>query len=49
MNKWYGIGRLGKDAEFRATGTGISVCTFSIGVSRRDKEKTTDWINIITW
>lgn len=53
MNKVFLIGNLGADPELRSTGSGISVCTFRIGVSRRFKdangESQTDWINIVAW
>jgi len=53
MNKVFLIGNLGADPELRSTTSGISVCSFRIGVSRRFKdangETQTDWINIVAW
>lgn len=53
MNKILLIGHLAADPDLRSTGSGISVCTFRIGVSRRYKDASgasqTDWINIVAW
>lgn len=53
MNKVILIGNLAADPELRSTGSGISVCTFRIGVSRKFKDAEgntqTDWINIVAW
>jgi len=53
MNICCFIGRLAADPELRSTNSGISVCTFRIGVSRRfkdaDGQTPTDWINIVAW
>lgn len=53
MNKCNFIGNLGADPELRSTNSGISVCTFRIGVSRKFKDAdgntTTDWINVVAW
>ena len=37
MNKLTIIGNLTKDPELRTTSTGISVCSFTVAVSRRRK------------
>jgi len=53
MNKCILIGNLTKDPELRSTPNGVSVCSFSIGVSRRfsnqNGERETDFFNIIVW
>ena len=53
MNKCFLIGNLTKDPELRTTGTGLSVCSFSIGVSRRfasqNGERESDFFNIVAW
>ena len=53
MNKCVLIGNLTKDPELRSTPNGVSVCTFSIGVSRRfsnqNGERETDFFNIVVW
>lgn len=40
-------GRVGKDAELRSTGSGMSVCSFSLAVEeyRKDKDNYTSWID----
>ena len=47
------MGRLTRDPEYRATGTGISVCNFSVAVDRDFKgqsgEKETDFIDCVAW
>jgi single-strand DNA-binding protein len=53
MNKVYLIGNLVRDSEHRATGTGTSVCTFSLAVNRRftnqDGKKEADFISIVAF
>ena len=53
MNKVVLIGNLTKDPELRVTNSGISVCSFSIAVSRKfanqDGERETDFFNIVAW
>ena len=53
MNRCVLIGNLTKDPELRSTPNGVSVCTFSIGVSRRfsnqNGERETDFFNIVVW
>lgn len=53
MNKAILIGNLTKDPELKATPNGISVCTFTVAVSRRYKdesgERQADFIPIVTW
>ena len=53
MNRCTLIGNLTKDPELRSTPNGVSVCTFSIGVSRRfsnqNGERETDFFNIVVW
>ena len=53
MNRCTLIGNLTKDPELRSTPNGISVCTFSIGVSRRfsnqNGERESDFFNIVVW
>ncbi len=53
MNQCTLIGNLTKDPELRSTPNGVSVCTFSIGVSRRfanqNGERETDFFNIVIW
>lgn len=53
MNKVYLIGNLTRDPEHSTTTNGISVCRFSLAVSRRyanqDGERQTDFINCVAW
>ena len=52
-NKAFLIGRLVKDPEMRMTTSGIPITRFRIAVDRvrgkNTEEKTTDFINIVTW
>ena len=49
MNSVVMVGNLVRDPELRKTQDGISVCTFSIGVTRpRDREKS-DFFSVVTW
>lgn len=45
------IGHIGRDAEVRATKTGTMVCSFSVAVSRRDRDgqDNTNWYRVSMW
>lgn len=52
LNKVILIGNLTKDAELNTTPSGVSVCRFSIGVSRpynQDGERITDFFECTAW
>ena len=53
MNKCIFIGNLTRDPEYQTTGSGVSLCRFSIAVNRSysnaNGERETDFINIVTW
>jgi single-strand DNA-binding protein len=55
VNKWIGIGNLGRDAELRFTPGGSPVATFSIGCSEKWKDRAgklqerTEWVRIVLW
>lgn len=54
LNKWMGIGRLGKDIELKKTSNGLSVTSFTIACERsyasgKDKVKESDWIDCQAW
>lgn len=53
MNKVILIGNLTKDPELTTTNSGISVCRFTLAVSRRfvgaNGERETDFLNIVAW
>ncbi len=52
MNRVFLIGNMTDDVELKTTPSGISVCRFSIGVSRpanRDGERVTDFFECSAW
>ena len=53
MNRVYLIGNLTRDPELAVTNSGVSVCRFSIAVSRRfsnaEGEREADFFNIVVW
>jgi single-strand DNA-binding protein len=53
LNKVVLIGRLTKDPEVKSTGSGVSVATFTLAVSRRytnqQGEREADFIPIVAW
>lgn len=53
MNKCILVGNLTRDPELSQTGSGVSMCRFSIAVNRTytnaNGEREADFINIITW
>ncbi len=53
MNRVYLIGNLTRDPELAVTNSGVSVCRFSIAVSRRysnaEGERETDFFNVVVW
>ena len=53
MNKVFLIGNLTRDPELTETGSGVSVCHFSIAVNRsytsQDGERQTDFFNCTAW
>lgn len=53
MNKVILIGNLTKDTEISTTTNGVSVCRFSLAVTRRytnsSGEREADFINIVVW
>ena len=53
LNKVILIGNLTADPELKQTPAGVSVCSFSIGVTRRFKDANgnyqSDFINIVAW
>ncbi|MDD2742540.1 MAG: single-stranded DNA-binding protein [Rhodocyclaceae bacterium] len=53
VNKWIGIGNLGRDPEMRYTASGDAICNFSIACSESWKDKATgekkeqtEWVRI---
>ena len=52
MNQFNAIGRISKDLAMSKTGTGISVCRFSIAISRSYKKEgqpDADFLNVVTF
>jgi len=53
MNKVILVGNLTKDPELTTTTNGVSVCKFTLAVSRRfvgaSGERETDFLNIVVW
>ncbi len=55
VNKFIGIGNLGKDPEMRFMPDGKAVSNFSIAITERYKDKSgepkevTEWVNIVTF
>lgn len=49
MNKAMIIGNLTRDPELRTTASGLSVCTFTVAVSRPFKRDETDFLPVVVW
>lgn len=53
MNKVIMIGNLTRDPDVRSTGSGVSVCSFRIAVSRRfsgqSGERVSDFFDVVAW
>jgi single-strand DNA-binding protein len=55
LNRWQGIGRLGRDPECKATQSGQTVAHFSIACQDDYKDKSgekierTEWVQIVMW
>ena len=52
MNKWFGIGRLIKDAELRYTPSNKAVAQFTIAINKpyqKEGKNEADFINIVVW
>ena len=53
MNKVILVGNLTRDPELITTSNGISLCRFSLAITRRfagpDGEKDVDFVNIVVW
>lgn len=48
LNRWQGIGNLGRDVELRYTQSGKAVGNFSMAVDGGGKDKT-EWVNVVVW
>lgn len=49
MNKIFIIGNLTRDPELRTTQTGVNVCTMTVAVNRKGKDKETDFFKVTCW
>lgn len=56
LNRWEGIGNLGRDPELRYTQDGQAVANFSMATTERwtdkntgEKQERTEWHNIVVW
>lgn len=53
MNKVVLVGNLTKDVDYQKTGSGVSVCRFTVAVNRKFKnekgETESDFINCVAW
>lgn len=55
VNKWIGLGNVGKDPELRSTGGGTMVASFSLACSDRRKDAQgnwqdqTEWVNLVAF
>lgn len=52
VNKWIGIGNVGKDPELRYTAGGTAVCNFSLAINSTrgkgaDKQEHTEWVRVV--
>lgn len=48
VNKFYGVGHLGKDPEVRVTQSGMSVASFSVGITMSEKQSG-EWVKVTEW
>lgn len=54
VNKWIGVGTIGRDAEVSHTPSGSNVVKFSLATNYRYKKNNeyveeTDWHNVVAW
>lgn len=53
LNKIVAMGRLTSDPELKTTGSGTSVCSFTLACDRdykgKDAERETDWLDCTAW
>jgi len=51
INKFIGLGNLGKDIELRSTQTGKSVASFPLAIqgAKTDNGYLTEWLEIVVW
>lgn len=55
LNKWTGIGNLGRDPDLRYTPGGAAVCEFSMACTERwtnrdgERQERTEWVRVTAW
>lgn len=55
VNKWIGIGNIGRDPEVRYTQNGKAVASFSLACTEKRKgqdgqyQDHTEWVNVVSW
>lgn len=49
LNRWTGLGNLGRDPEIKSTGGGTLVANFSIACSERFKDSAGEWKDRTEW
>lgn len=49
MNKVIEMGRFTEDPELKKTGSGLSVCSFTIAVNRPGNKDKTDFLDCVAW
>jgi single-strand DNA-binding protein len=50
VNKWHGVGNLGKDPEMKYSNDGMAIAKFSIAITEKVKgEKQTEWVRIVAF
>lgn len=48
-NKWIALGRLTKDPELRYTTGNMAVCSFSLAINHRYKDKSDQWVEQVSY
>lgn len=49
LNRWIGIGRLGKDPDLSYSDNGTAICKMCIAVERPWKTDEVDWIDVVAF
>ncbi|WP_035351268.1 single-stranded DNA-binding protein [Edaphobacter aggregans] len=49
VNKVFLLGRLGKDPEMRATAGGMTIASFTLATSDRQKDQSGNWVDKTEW
>lgn len=55
VNKWIGVGNLGKDPEIKFLNNGNAVCNFSLACNEQwkdkdgEKQQRVEWVRVVAW